>query len=109
MEKNKKYNIALKWMNDKFSPDQLEIVISTEYPDSIFYKKNGEFVMEQDNKNEKFFFYYYEIWSIFEDFFGYNYDEIQSILKDWLEQTLKLEGFTPLSDLFSLILCWNRL
>ena len=94
MNKDKKYNIALTWMNDKFSPEQLEIVTLPEYPNSIFYLKEGQIVMEQDEKNNILYFDYDTIWSIFQDVFGYNYHETQLVLKDWLIQTLKLEEYT---------------
>ena len=90
---------AIAWMNMNFSPDQLEIVTSKEYPDSIFYKKNGKVVMEQDKENKYFFFHYHDIWSFFEDFFGLEYKEIQGVLKSWLEDTLKLEGYTPFQNI----------
>ena len=55
---------ALLWMNKNFSPDQLEIIESPKL-DSIFYKKNGKIVMEQDKKNKEFFFDYNEVYSFF--------------------------------------------
>ena len=87
--------IALKWMNDNFSPDQLEIVKSPKYPDSIFYRKNGQVVMEQDLKKKNFYFHYDEIWSFFESFFNIELIEFQSLMKIWLEETLNLDGYTP--------------
>ena len=89
---------ALLWMNKNFSPDQLEIVTSEKYPDSIFYQKNGNVVMEQDKKNKRFYFDYDEIWLFFKSFFSMEYEEWQRIMKIWLEETFKLEGYTPNSD-----------
>ena len=86
---------ALLWMNKNFSPDQLEIVTSEKYPDSIFYKKNGIVVMEQDKKNKDFWFDYDEIYSFFKSFFSMEYKEWQRIMKIWLEETFKLEGYIP--------------
>jgi hypothetical protein len=95
---SQKEKILMSWMNENFGPDQLEVVTSDEYPNSIFYKKNGVVVMEQNKKTKDFWFDYNEIWSIFERFFGMEYKEIQSFLRYWLEETLNLEGFTPNSD-----------
>jgi len=92
---SQKEKILMSWMNENFGPDQLEVVTSDEYPNSIFYRKNGVVVMEQDKKTKYFWFDYNEIWSIFERFFGMEYKEIQSFLRYWLEETLNLEGFTP--------------
>ncbi len=92
---NQKEKIALNWMNKNFSPDQLEVVEHPDYPNSIFYKKNGIVVMEQDKKTKRFWFSYSEIWSFFESFFSMEYEEIQRVLKIWLEEDFKLKGYTP--------------
>ena len=85
----------LNWMNDNFSLDQLGIVKSKDYPNSIFFRKNGKVVMEQDKKNMNFWFDYDNIWSFFESFFGMEYKQIREVLIYWLEETFKLEGYTP--------------
>ncbi len=94
---NKLERVVIHWMNQNFSPDQLEIFKSEKYPDSIFFKKNGKVVMEQDKKSKYFWFHYDNIWSFFESFFGMEYKQIQEVLSYWLEKTLKLEGYTPLA------------
>ena len=97
---------ALLWMNNNFSPDQLEVFESPKYPDSIFYKKNGIVVMEQDKENKYFWFDYGEIWSFFESFFSMEYEEIQGLLDIWLEEDFKLKGYTPCSESSD---CWYTL
>jgi hypothetical protein len=101
--------VVLKWMNLNFSPDQLEVIEHPDYPDSIFYKKNGKVVMEQNKKNESFFFDYGDIWSFFESFFGMEYEEIQDVLRYWLEETFKLGGYTLTHLWFSINNSWRRL
>ena len=86
---------ALLWMNNNFSPDQLEVIEHPDYPNSIFYKKNGKVVMEQDKKTKRFWFSYSEIWSFFESFFSMKYKEIRGLLEIWLEEAFKLKGYTP--------------
>ena len=86
---------ALLWMNKNFSPDQLEIVTSEKYPDSIFYQKNGKVVMKQDKRFKDFYFDYDEIYSFFESFFSMEFEEWQRIMKIWLKDTFKLEDYTP--------------
>jgi len=93
---NKLNNVALSWMNQNFGLDQLEIFKSEEHPYSVFFRKNGEIMMEQNKKNKLFWFDYIEIWSFFESFFGMEYQEIREVLGYWLENTLKLEGYTPM-------------
>jgi hypothetical protein len=92
---NKLNNVALSWMNQNYSPDQLEIVNSEKYPGSIFFRKNGKVIMEQDKENRYFYFDYDEIWSFFESVFGMEYQQVKEVLSYWLEETLKLGFYTP--------------
>jgi hypothetical protein len=92
---NKLDNVALSWMNQNFSPHQLEIFESEKYPNSVFFRKNGQVVMQQDKKSKFFWFDYDKIWSFFKSFFGMQYPQIQDVLNYWLEDTFKLEGYTP--------------
>lgn len=96
----------LNWMNHNFSSDQLEIINFKDYPNSIFlkkgklvlFKKNGEVVMALDMETNTFSFDYDKIWSFIEWFFGMGYDEIQVVMKQWLEDTLNLRGYRPLGQ-----------
>lgn len=105
---NKLNKVALIWMNKNFSPDQLEIVKSKKHSGSIFFKKNGIVVMEQNKKTKDFLFDYDKIWSFFEIFFNMEYEQVQEVLNIWLKQTLKLKDYTPLkcAIVFS---SWKRL
>lgn len=87
------------WMNFYFSPDKLEVVkdeYDEEYKDSIFFRKNGKVVMEQDDQEKQFWFDYDEIWSFFELYYGMEYDHIYNILGSWLKDTLKLNRYNPI-------------
>jgi|LakMenEpi03Aug12_release.lakeMendotaPanAssembly.Ray.scaffolds.fasta_scaffold1484383_2 hypothetical protein len=106
---NKIQKVAFKFMNSLFSPDQLEIVMSEKYPNLIFYKKNGVVVMEQDKISKNFYFDYDEIWSIFESLFGMKFEQIQDVIRYWLEETLKLKGYTPEISQQQLNIRWKRL
>ena len=87
------------WMNFYFSPDQLEVVTSKKYPNSVFFRKNGKVVMEKEYKD--FWFDYDEIWSFFKSFLGMEHQQIQEFLSYWLEETLKIKGYTPKKHWFS--------
>ena len=102
--KNKLNNVALTWMNKNFSPDQLEVVTSEKYPGSIFFRKDGFVVMEQDKKYKDFWFDYDVIWSFFESVFGMEYEQVQEVLSYWLDDTFKLKGFTALPSSITLSL-----
>ncbi len=102
-------SVILSWMDKKYGPDKLEVITHPDYPGSIFYRKNGKVIMEQDKENKYFWFEYYEIWSLFQKFFGLEYEETQRIMRIWLEKTLKLEGFTPHRKLSDVLARWKRL
>ena len=104
---NKLNNIVLRWMNQNFSPDQLEIVTSEKYPNSIFFKKNGKVVMQQNKKNRNFYFDYDEIWLFFESVFGMEYEQIREVLSYWLEETLKLEDYIPRMKESYMVWLWS--
>jgi len=106
---NQKEKVALNWMNKNFSPDQLEVVTHPDYPNSIFYRKNGKVVMEQDKKNKDFWFDYDEIWLFFKSFFSMEYKEWHRIMKIWLEETFKLRGYTPQGFGLRNKIGWKRL
>ena len=96
---SKRNDLAFKWMNLNFSPDQLDVIKHPEHPNSIFYRKNGKVVMERDRETKIFWFHRNEIWSFFESFFGMEHEETQEVLNHWLKDTLKLEeGYTPVPD-----------
>ena len=93
---SQKQKIALNYLNKKYHPDQLEIVEHPDYPDSIFYRKDGQVIMEIDKKYMQFLIDYDTIWSFFEKVFSMEYDEIQQLMNTWLEETFNLKGFTPI-------------
>ncbi len=49
----------------------------------------------QELKNGYYNIGYYRIWLFFEEIIGYNYTEIQEIMKEWLGTTYNLRGLTP--------------
>jgi len=57
--------------------------------------RNLLFYYYQNIKNDYIWVNYDRIWSFFEEFFLMKEQEIQGILKDWLEETYKIKGFTP--------------
>jgi oligoribonuclease NrnB/cAMP/cGMP phosphodiesterase (DHH superfamily) len=81
----------LSWMDKKFDPNTLE---KTTLPKAIYLKKNGTILMGLDLEKKIFWFDYDEIWSILDKFFKLNDNEIESILKKWLERH-DLKGLKP--------------
>jgi hypothetical protein len=70
------------------------------YPDSTFFFKNDKCYLEI--KNSTLWVRYAEIWQGFEVEFGMKYDEIQSFIKDQMEQHFKIGGVTPTTNAFKL-------
>ena len=75
---------------------------SIEYPTNVV----GKCLFKQDLKYERFWCKYDEIWSFFEENFSTNYIEIQSFIKELLEEHDKLSVSIPnkhwLSDVVTL-------
>jgi hypothetical protein len=72
-----------------------------EKDDEIYYVDNDNlglfyyYIDEQDSKNGYYYINYYRIWLFFSEVMGYNYTEIQEIMKEWLGTTYNLRGLTP--------------
>ena len=84
-------------MIDKFITYQFEpheVKKSPKYPNSIFWIKDGEVIAEID-KNSGYFWIDYQIWDTISSMFSMEYNEIQRVMKDWLEEHNKLGGLTP--------------
>ena len=67
------------------------------YPDSIFWIKDGEVIVEIEKS--EYFWVNYKIWRNIMDILSLEYDETQHGIKTWLEEHYKLRGLTPVSDL----------
>ena len=81
---------------DKFITYQLEpheVKKSSDYPDSIFWIKNGEIIAEINNT--KYFWVESQIWKTISSMFSLEYSETQQVIKDWMEENYKLERLTP--------------
>ena len=74
---------------------------------SVYYKKDGEVIMEQDLKNDYFWFHYSKIWSVFKTKYSMNHEETQRFLKSMLDLHLKLGSCTPQSILFFQHVRWT--
>jgi len=81
--------------------DQFNNLRPVEKDDEIYYVDNDNlplfsyYIVEQDSKNGYYYINYYRIWLFFDDIMGYNYTEIQEIMKEWLGTTYNLRELTP--------------
>ena len=66
------------------------------YSGNVFYVNSDNVVMMQYNQeNERIYIQNDHIWGKIESLFHLNYNDTQSIMKAWLEETYKLVGVTP--------------
>jgi hypothetical protein len=87
---NNDYNEFLNLFNN------LEVVQSEERPELMIYRfGKGKNIMIYDEEYEDVYINYNVIWSFFERGIGIKYDEIQDIMKKWLDEVYNLRGVTP--------------
>ena len=82
---------------DRFITYQLEPheeKVNGDYPNSIFWVKDGEIIAEI-NKKKNIFWLYYKIWNQIELMFFLKEGETQEVIWYWLEEHYKLGGLTP--------------
>jgi hypothetical protein len=84
--------LAINWLNDNFG--DLEPVQSEKYPNFIYYKKNNKVIFEYNKKYEKVSVGYDKIWSFFEHYFSMEYQQIQELIKLWVEERYNLSVTT---------------
>jgi len=97
--------VQFKYLNYLFE-DMYEVK-SEEYPDSRFWKKNGEVVLELKKSGNLIVLL--SIWGDISNMFSLDYDETQQLIKDWAEQHLELDGITPTLDLIQIRLWRNNI
>jgi len=108
VNKHQLERVVIKWLNKHFG--NLTPKTTEKYPNSVFYvNSNKDIMMEYDQENEDVFITYNHIWSKIELLFHLNYDDIQSIMKVWLEEAYKLGGVTPLQPTFLHGYGWKKL
>ena len=80
----------------------------------IFYVDNDNLPLfyyykeDQESKNGYYNINYYRIWLFFSEVMGYNYTEIQEIMKEWLGTAYNLRGLTPWNFCYFLFDGWEQ-
>ena len=70
---------------------------SKKYPDSIYWVKNGEVIVEIIKKTGEFWLSDV-IWETITRMFSLEHDELTQFMIKWLEEHYELGGLTPLTD-----------
>ena len=86
--------VVIKYLNKLYG--DLEEYRTDKYPNSIFFFKGKKVYMGQELENGRLYVDYGTIWSDLRDTFSLEYNDIQSIIKKWVEETYNLRGVTPL-------------
>ena len=95
VNKHQLERVVIKWLNKYFG--DLTPKKHNNYPKSVFYvNSNNEVMMEYYKRSERVYIHNDHIWSKIKSLFHLNYDDTQSIIKVWLEETYKLGGLIPL-------------
>ena len=107
VNKHQLERVVIKWLNKHFG--NLTPKKHKDYPDSIYYvNDNNQVLMEYDKKTERVYIHNDDIWSKIESLFHLNYNDTQSIMKVWLEESYKLKEVTPLWTYKYDIHRWNH-
>ena len=88
-------------MNDKLKHFIIKNYLNKEYSglvryetdgwkDYIFFMKDGKVIYEYNKKNGVVYLSYDKIWSFLSSFFGLEFEEIQVLTKEWVEEHYKL-------------------
>ena len=95
--KESQYNNAIdKFISYQFEPHEEKR--TREYPESIFWVKEGEIIAEIEKS--KYFWVSPQIWRTIMSMFSLEDTETQQVIKDWLEEHYGLRGLTPRCDYF---------
>ena len=89
--------IAIKWLNKEYG--NLIPYETEKYPNYIFYRQDKTVIFDYNKKNDIVYASYNDIWKFFEDYFNMEYEQIQSIMKVWVEEHYKLRVTTILPRL----------
>ena len=95
---NKLDKVSLTWLNNNFG--NLKPIVKGYQICYINDEKIPLFYYYQNEKNGYVYISYDEIWSFLESIFDMDYQQIQGVIKDWLEEAYNLKGLTPIPGLY---------
>jgi len=72
--------------------DGMHEIDSEDYPDSRFWEKNGEKIIQLEDGD---LYVRQDIWQDISNMFSLNYDETQRVIKEWVEFNFNLDSVTP--------------
>ena len=90
---NKLDKVALTWLNNNFG--DLKPIVNDDKTYYVNEERIPLFYSYRDKQNSYVYISYDEIWSFLESMFDMDYQQIQGVIRDWLEETYNLKGLTP--------------
>ena len=79
---------VLKYLNTQYG--DLKPYETDEFPNYIFFMKDGKVIFDYHKKNGNVYFTYEYIWELLESFFGLEFEEIKELTKEWVEEHYNL-------------------
>ena len=104
---NKLEKAIIHFLNKRYG--DLKVYKTYKYPDSVFFVKNRKIYMDQDLENGDLFVDHTTIWLDLENLFSLEYDDIQSVIKKWVEEAYNIKGVTPKKSIDDILVWWKRL
>jgi hypothetical protein len=89
---NQMRKLQFKFLDYLFE-DMYEVKLK-KYPDSRFWKKDDNWVLELEKSGHLYFPYL--IWESISNMLSTDYDETHQLIKEWVEKRLGLEGITSI-------------
>ena len=77
-------NVAVRWLNHEYG--DLEPYETDNYPNYIFFMKDGKIIFDYDKKNGKVFVDNNEIWRVLDSYLKIESKQIQVLVKLWVEE-----------------------
>ena len=103
---SKRNRAITKWLDENYG--DLEPYKTDKYPDYIIYKKGEEAIFDYNKKNGVVCVNYNEIWSFFESYFSMEYQQIQDVIKEWVEERYNLRVTKTLLGFYNNIPRWRN-
>jgi hypothetical protein len=82
-------NKIINYLNKEYS--DLILFESERWVNNIFFMKDDKVIFYYNKQSESAYVSYDKIWSFLESFIGLEYEEIQSLTKEWAEEHFKLK------------------
>jgi hypothetical protein len=107
INESKLYDFVNRHLNSNFG--DLEVYEDEEYPEQLFFMKDGEVVFDYNDDNGTSSFSKNKIISFLKDFMGLEGSEIKNILKRWVFENygLNVRDLSTIPD--DLSLKWKRI